>query len=174
MALISPEYVREQEILHTAPDGYGDRAFNYSYLVAGIATVKRCASILDYGCGKGSLGRELTNAGLNIKSYDPGIPAYAAMPKPADLVACLDVLEHIEPECLFDVLAHIRELTRKVLFTAIATRPAGKTLSDGRNAHLIIENDAWWYKQLENHGFEVRRVWNTGVQEFVALLVPSA
>lgn len=174
MALITDDYRQEQRRLHALAagrGGYGDKSFNYAYLVSGIALIERCSTILDYGCGKGSLARELVRASFNCFQYDPAVPAHSAPPNPADLVVCLDVLEHVEPECLDDVLRNIRRLTRKVAFLAIATRPSSKTLTDGSDAHLIIRPGDWWRAQLEEKNkFEVRRVWNTGVEEWVALL----
>lgn len=99
--------------------------------------------ILDYGCGKGNLGLG--------RKYDPAIPEFSADPEPADLVVCTDVLEHIEPECLDDVLGHIRSKTKKKAYFVIATRRAKKTLPDGRNAHLIVESSDWWLNKLKQH-----------------------
>ena len=31
----------------------------------------------------------------------------------------------------------------------IDTQPANKILTDGRNAHLIIENEDWWRERLQ-------------------------
>lgn len=171
--LITPDYQKEQHRLHAlARGGYGDNSYNYAYLLAGMALVERCSAVLDYGCGKGSLARSLCAAKIPCAKYDPAIPDCSALPAPADLVACLDVLEHVEPECLSEVLQHVRSLTRKVAFVAIATRPAGKTLSDGRNAHLIIQAGDWWRWQMERHRFEIRRVWSTGAEEWVAMMRP--
>lgn len=171
MLLISPAYVNEQKLLHQQA-AYGTRGFNWGFLIAGIAVIERCGSILDYGCGKGNLVHTLRDEGrLNARGYDPAMPAFAAPPSPADLVASVDVMEHIEPGCLDDVLAHLARLTRKVLFVAISTRPAKRFLSDGRNTHLIVEDGAtWWRPRFERHGFAVRRVWQTGIPEWVALM----
>jgi len=68
--------------------------------------------VLDYGCGKGKLKAN--------KKYDPAIPEYAADPEPADLVVSFGVLEHIEPECLDDVLKHMASKTRKLCYMTIA------------------------------------------------------
>lgn len=170
--LITPAYIDEQKLLHDSGTGaYGSRGFNWGYLVAGIAVVEKAKTILDYGCGKGTMGRTLNTAGLNCASYDPAIEKFAKPPVAVDLVACVDVLEHIEPDCLDAVLDHIAKLTRKVLFVAISTRPAKRWLSDGRNAHLIIEDGAtFWRPKFEARGLVVRRVWQTGIDEWVALM----
>ena len=64
------------------------------------------------------------------------------------MVTCIDVLEHIEPEYLEDVLDHLEELTEVVLFASIHTGPAGKTLDDGRNAHLIQKPMEFWLPKI--------------------------
>jgi 2-polyprenyl-3-methyl-5-hydroxy-6-metoxy-1,4-benzoquinol methylase len=169
VALISEEYRREQEILHGS-EAYGSRGFNWGFLVAGMGLVEGCRSILDYGCGKGTLVRTLTEAGLDCRGYDPAVARFAKPPQPADLVVSVDVLEHIEPETLDAVLDHIGGLTRKILFVAISTIPAKRFLTDGRNAHLIVEGAEFWRPRLEARGFAVRRVWDGGGKEWVAML----
>ncbi|MGB5630948.1 MAG: hypothetical protein WBM57_16390 [Woeseiaceae bacterium] len=101
-----------------------------------------------------------------VQCYDPGVPEYSDPPSPAEMVVCIDVLEHIEPEMLDNVLDHLEELTEKFLFATVHTGPAGKILPDGRNAHLIQKPPTWWlpkfmdrfelqgYKRRHN-GFEV-------------------
>ena len=167
--LISGDYIKQQQILHRQ-DAYGSRGFNWGYLIAGIALVEGCKSILDYGSGKGTLGRTLRQAKrFDIQEYDPGTEANA-LPQPSDLVVSVDVLEHIEPDCLDAVLTHLRKLTRKLLFVAISIIPAKRFLTDGRNTHLIIEGGDWWRRKFEDKGFAVRRVWKTGLEEWVALM----
>ena len=68
---------------------------------------------------------------------------------PAELVICTDVLEHIEPELIDNVLKHIESLTLKTAYLIIDTLPAQKNLPDGRNAHLIIENQDWWTNKIQ-------------------------
>jgi hypothetical protein len=55
-----------------------------------------------------------------------------------------DVLEHIEPEFVANVLQHMDSLFTRVAYLLIATCPAKKSLPDGRNAHLIQEEPDWW------------------------------
>ena len=168
--LISSAYIAEQKLLHEQ-EAYGSRGYNWGYLVAGIAVIEKCQTILDYGCGKATMGRTLNTAGFNCTSYDPGVEKFAKAPAAVDLVACVDVLEHIEPDCLDAVLDHIAKLARKVLFVAISTRPAKRWLTDGRNAHLIVQDGpTFWRPKFEERGFVVRRVWDTGISEWVALM----
>jgi len=101
------------------------------------------SDILDYGCGKGKLGIG--------KRYDPGIPDFSADPDPADLLVCTDVLEHIEPEYLDDVLNHMASKMKHAGYITIGCGPAAKKLPDGRNAHLIVKPPAWWLEKLAEY-----------------------
>jgi len=107
-------------------------------------------TIVDYGSGKGKLKRALDELklGLEIQNYDPCVPGDDTLPSQADLVVCFDVLEHVEPDLLENVLAHIRDLARKCVMLSISNIPSSRTLGDGRNAHLIIEDDPWWQARL--------------------------
>jgi len=118
--------------------------------------------LLDYGCGHNlSLQKNLKpEKEFKYQCYDPGVAEYADDPIPAEFVACIDVLEHIEPACLEDVLDHLESLTEKVLFATIHIGPAAKKLPDGRNAHLIQRPAKWWLPKLmdrfELQGFHSR------------------
>lgn len=104
------------------------------------------AHLLDYGCGANcNLAKHLkVKTSLTYQAYDPCVEKFAAPPVPAQMVACVDVLEHIEPELLDNVLDDLKRLTDGILFASVHTGPAIKTLSDGRNAHLIQEPASWW------------------------------
>jgi hypothetical protein len=143
--LITPAYQQLQAAFHVERQDYGANAHRWADRIRSFADQLGTRDILDYGAGKGSLQRALP---FPIKQYDPAMPEFAAPPNPADFVVCLDVLEHIEPECLDDVLAHMGSLTRKMLLAEIATRPAKKFLPDGRNAHLIQQHSNWWLLKL--------------------------
>lgn len=108
----------------------------------------------------------LAQAGLtefDYYPYDPAFPEYGD-PRPAELVCCIDVLEHIEPEYLDAVMEGLHKITYKLGFFSIATAPAKKILSDGRNAHLIQKPAAWWLPVLSKR-FEVINLWraNTNI-----------
>jgi len=84
------------------------------------------------------------------------------------MTVCCDVLEHIEPEFLDDVLDHLMELTDLILFCTINTGPAGKTLEDGRNAHLIQQPMEWWLPKLWER-FAIQTYQITGQNEFMVI-----
>ena len=102
--------------------------------------------LLDYGCGANtSLAKGLkADHKLKYQAYDPGVPRFSREPVPAQMVACCDVLEHVEPDKLDAVLDHIASLADGVVFLSVCTAAALKFLPDGRNAHLIIEPMLWW------------------------------
>jgi hypothetical protein len=116
-------------------------------------------SISDYGAGKQNLKKALHNLGktnFEYFPYDPAFPEYGE-PRKADLVCCIDVLEHIEPDYLQNVLRDLRAITTRLGLFSVATGPAQKVLADGRNAHLIQKPTSWWLPQLCEY-FEIIRL----------------
>lgn len=147
--LITEEYRAEQAALH-ATGTYGNAGRLYGDTVANLLNNTGARSLLDYGCGsKRSLYHALKLPDDVIyEGYDPAISDYAADPCPAELVTCIDVLEHIEPHLLDNVLDHLAELCDPYGFFTIHTGPAIKVLSDGRNAHLTQEGPEWWLSRI--------------------------
>lgn len=155
--LITPAYRDLQVELHGRPNGYGGKGDKWAPAVRDLLVRYECSSVLDYGCGEGSLGLALAamrDTTLRIAEYDPAIPGKDGRPSFADLVVTTDVLEHVEPDCLDAVLAHLKALARKVIFVVVATRESNKTMADGRNAHLIVRDASWWGAQFRAHGME--------------------
>ena len=148
MRLITDHYRQLNIDKHAASSSYGTVGHVYSNEIVDLTRKLETTDILDYGCGKSTLANSLP---FQIKQYDPCIAKYQADPEPADIVVCTDVMEHIEPECLDDVLAHIKSKTKKIFYCSINTIPAAKHLADGRNAHLICENMGFWATKLEQH-----------------------
>ena len=73
---------------------------------------------------------------IKIMGYDPAVDEWESkLDEPADILSCLDVLEHIEISSIDEVLNDIHKLTRRFCYLVIDLQPAVKTLSDGRNAH---------------------------------------
>lgn len=169
--LITDAYRAEQEALH-ARGNYGTASIQYAPLVAQIVEKMEVRHLLDYGCGKmTNLLRHLKlPAGykLTYQAYDPGVANFASAPIPAELVTCIDVLEHIEPENLTAVLDHLKSLTEVMLFATIHTGSAVKTLSDGRNAHLIQAPMSFWLPELWSR-FDIQTVQVTGEHAFYVI-----
>lgn len=152
MRLITPEYKVLQKDLHARFDyGRGGDAEECAAIVRQLGA----ETVLDYGCGQGHLARLLD--GFEVEEYDPCIEGKDAEPARADIVVCADVLEHIEPELLGNVLLHIYALARKYVVLVIATEPSRKIMADGRQAHLIVETADWWKGKLSGL-FEIERL----------------
>lgn len=146
--LISDGYRNLNAALHDT-HRYGARGDKWADKVRDLAETHAIKSLLDYGCGKGALKKAIAgHRDLDIREYDPAIPDKSAAPGPADMVVCTDVLEHVEPDCIADVVAHLKQLTQRVLFLVVSTRPAAKFLADGRNAHLIVQPLEYWQDLL--------------------------
>ena len=146
--MISEEYRKMQEELHENPE-YGVASVSYAPFVSEIINQMGVTDILDYGAGKGRLGKNLDiDHTAALAEYDPGIPDKSSTPDPHEFVACIDVLEHIEPEYLDDVLDDLDRVTQKAGFFTIHTGADVKTLSDGRNAHLIQKPMEWWLPKI--------------------------
>jgi hypothetical protein len=157
--LISDDYRAQQRALHENPD-YGVASLHYAPLVAKVMASMDAGELLDYGAGKGRLGTALAEQlkrPLTVHHYDPAIPEWAAVPAPCRFVACIDVLEHIEPERLGNVLDDLQRVTAGIGVFTVHTGPAVKVLADGRNAHLIQRPVEWWLPQLKAR-FEVMAV----------------
>ena len=110
--------------------------------------------ILDYGCGAGGWVHRLRflYPKKEVTGYDPGTEEFKDLPKGKfDLLISTDVLEHIEPKLLPNVLKHINELSIKYLYLNVCMSPAKKRLADGRNAHLTIENEMWWDRNIQRY-----------------------
>lgn len=171
--LITPAYARENARLHETDPTYGAEGHLWAYLVAGIVWLQLCDTVLDYGCGKGSLAKALYSTDVWVREYDPAIPGRDKVPaEPSDLVVCLDVLEHIEPDCLPAVLDDLARLSAKLMFVVISTKLSKRTMADGRDTHLSLHDDSWWKATFEARGWKIKRVWNTGLRLWVALLEP--
>lgn len=143
--LITQEYKQLNAELHGRTD-YGTSGHKWAATIAELACKLGTLDILDYGCGKQTLQKSL---GIPIKQYDPCLEGFDATPEPADIVMCGDVLEHIEPDCLDDVLDDLQRVVKRAGVFVVSTRPARRILADGRNAHLIQEPYAWWKEKIE-------------------------
>jgi hypothetical protein len=149
---ISQEYLEQQQALHQNPN-YGIASLSFAPIVADVIRQTGVQSVSDYGAGKQNLLVGLKSAGIDSVDYYPYDPAFEEYgePKAADLVCCIDVLEHIEPDKLENVLLDLARITVNFGFFSIHMGPAAKILSDGRNAHLIQEPSSWWLPKLSKY-----------------------
>ena len=166
--LFTKSYQEQQQQLHdTGTYGCGGNAkAHYEQVIRKLADGYGCQSILDYGAGS-NLHYQKYLTDYVYTPYDIIEELYHE-PEPHDMVIAVDVLEHIEPACLHDVLDHIESLTRGVFFASIHTAPAKKVLADGRNAHLIQEPMEWWFPRLSAR-FEILQLMRVSNMEFFVI-----
>lgn len=148
--LITESYRALNKKLHESNPSYGISGQKYVREVESLVGHFNAKSVLDYGCGKGTLKTGLGSPDY-VNEYDPAIPGKDSKPEPADLVTCTDVMEHIEPDCVDNVLLDISSLTKKAAYLVVATFPANKTLPDGRNAHLIQRGRDYWDEKINKY-----------------------
>lgn len=158
--LISAEYRGLNAQLHRENLAYGVGGGRHAPAILKLTEDLKTTSVLDYGAGKRYLGKALP---FPIWEYDPAFPEISASPRPADIVACCDVLEHIEPEKLHLVLDDLARVTKKLGYFVIHTGPAQKTLPDGRNTHLLQHGKGWWASKLDKH-FQVAQIVQKGLE----------
>jgi len=130
---ITPEYTETLRKLHLNPI-YGIGGKKRKDVVLKLSQAMKTTNIMDYGCGKGMLGASLP---FPIWEYDPGIPGKDKVPRPSDLVVCLDVLQYVEPEMLDNVLGDLVRCSKICVFAIIGT-------SEG----LIQQGKDWWQEKL--------------------------
>lgn len=118
-------------------------------------------TVLDFGAGKGSMGKLIASHGIEVDwtNYDPGMPEYSVLPdKQFDLVTTTDVLEHVEPDRIKDVIKALVERTGKVLYNDIACTPTGKLFGEGpykgQDLHILLQNPEEWRKLFVDCGLQ--------------------
>jgi len=145
--LISDDYIEMQRKLHEDVN-YGVASVAYAPIVDLIIKENKIRYLLDYGAGKCRLKDALTEP-VKYTPYEPSNEEWASTPEPTEFVACIDVLEHIEPTLIDNVLDDLQRVTMKYGLFTIHTGPAAKILPDGRNAHLIQEPLSWWEQKIK-------------------------
>ena len=150
--MITPEYKELNRQLHES-NMYGVSGWYNRDIVRQISDYGRLP-ILDYGCGKQTLSTALGKA-YKVTDYDPCIEGLDTPPEPHPVVVCGDVLEHVEPEFVDDVLKELRRLCTDVGFFVITFEPSSRFLPDGRNAHLSQHPIDWWINKLAEAKFTI-------------------
>jgi hypothetical protein len=154
--LCSPGYRALLQDMHARQPWGGSGATHLSTVLSFMDEIKP-ATTLDYGCGRKALANAMLPFGIRVQSYDPGIIGNEGIPKLCDLVVCTDVLEHIEPDKLGNVLDHMFRVCLKAAYVVISTRPAKAILPDGRNAHICLHDPPWWRERLLETGWNILR-----------------
>lgn len=156
MSDLISKYMLEQNREMHETQNYGASGWRHVEEVLAMALAQGPgSSILDYGCGQGTLAKTLRDMGYDgdIREYDPCIPGKETLPEPATIVVCTDVMEHVEEDKVPAVLAHLKRLTAGVCFISVAIRKANKKLPDGQNAHITLKKPKWWINKAKKTGW---------------------
>jgi cyclopropane fatty-acyl-phospholipid synthase-like methyltransferase len=175
--MLSPEYQAILREHHTAqaakrPKGWGTTgARNFGrYVLDMLNSDLNLRSVLDFGCGQGSLGRFIRENAQNPKldwtDYDPGIAekAISLGDRRFDVVVTSDMFEHVEPEFVLETMAEVSNLTARYQYHWIACEPANGELPDGRNAHLTVREPDWWAEKFSRSSDFMVMEWSSHVQ----------
>ena len=156
--MISDAYKHQLQTMHEERTAGGRKwgttgARNFGDYICKFLEHRRgqIVTVLDFGAGQGSLGEYVQQYAVDVevkwKDYDPGKGDKPPEGK-FDLIVSSDVLEHVEPEEIDNVIEWLDVHATKAQFHHIACDPCGLILPDGRNAHLITEKLDWWLKKF--------------------------
>lgn len=168
----SPEYQRLIRELHDREDSFG--AGNHVLTVAQLIKKLNIRSVTDYGAGKMRLAEVLRKEfalEFDYFPFDPAFPEYGSA-KTAELVCCIEVLEHVEPDFIDSVIEELAQITIKWGFFTVSCGDSSKFLADGRNAHILQRPISWWLTKLSSR-FEVQWLNKTGQNSFAVVVTRS-
>ncbi len=114
-------------------------------------------TVLDFGAGKGSLGRyirERLDRKIAWTDYDPGMPSIDVLPEGTfDMVISSDVLEHVEPDKVEATIQLLADKTKTVLISDISCIYTGFTFGagpfQGLDLHLSVHEPRWWREKFD-------------------------
>ena len=165
---ISPEYQALNQQLHRESSGWGSSARLRVNGVKTLAAEQQAKTILDYGCGKGLMQKQ---SGLKMDEYDPAIPGKEVINNSKyDMVVCTDVMEHVEPEYVDNVLNEINGLFEKCAYLIIYLVPALHLLPDGSNCHRTVMPAEWWIDKI-NTIFQCKTTYSSTSTELEVIAV---
>lgn len=115
--------------------------------------------MLDYGCGKGMqyLHQRLHESwgGMLPYCYDIGVPAISTKPEGVfEGILCCDVMEHIDPQDVDEILDDIFISTNpdRLSFVAfqIDIHPSKKVFKETmEDLHLCVQPPEWWMPKFD-------------------------
>ena len=145
--MITNEYRKQLQALHEKESTWGNGPRRYMMRICKWVLEENITEVLDYGCGKGKNVPFILP--ITVVNYDPGVPSWSADPRVCTHLMCIDVIEHIEPEYLDEVLQHIASKFTVGAMLNIALTESRHFLPDGRNAHILLKPTEWWIPKLK-------------------------
>jgi hypothetical protein len=154
--LYSPAYFGKRVgVSSFAPDAFSSE-------LAKFCAVNRISHVVDVGSGSGALAHQLRAAGLSVVTcdYEPAMADAMHFDLTGDveeavalhrlmsertngaqwLVTCLDVLEHMDIEHVFNAVRNLRVLSAGLVVASISTRPSSR---DNRFHTTVIPMSTW-------------------------------
>lgn len=157
--------IYENSFLHENYNLHPNEEFRFQYVLEFVKN-KNTKSIIDIGSGRGNLVKILKNFDTEIeicstdlkKFHDLDVSffelnlcekdSFDKLPKKKfELLTCLDVLEHIEKNCVDFVLYQFAKLSNNSILT-IANH---SDILNGVELHIIQENFNYWKPQIEKY-----------------------
>jgi SAM-dependent methyltransferase len=137
-------------------------------------------SVIDFGCGTGRASAKFRSLGYNVKSIDfaancvdEGIDLdfiQACLWELPDIKAeygyCTDVMEHIPPEKVQEVIAGIAARCESAYFN-IATRDDCLGGLIGKKLHMTVMDASHWESLLKLYWSDVITIDNEGEATFI-------
>ncbi|MBL8580121.1 MAG: glycosyltransferase family 29 protein [Mesorhizobium sp.] len=152
------DFASQYQDIHARQEGYGVASVKLARYAEIMGLSIGYQRLIDYGCGKGTLGKAIARTGIDVCCYDPYVHEFSDRPRGRfDLLVSTDVLEHIPEPDLDAVLADMSSLSHKCFFV-ISTRYADTLLSNGQNAHCTVRPDEWWQARVGAHFEHVEKI----------------
>jgi SAM-dependent methyltransferase len=134
------------------------------------------STVIDFGCGTGRGSIELVKHGLNVTMTDFAVNSrdFAArdipfvksdlskeIPLTSEYGYCTDVMEHIPPDQVDQVIRNILRASGRVFFQiSLVDDCCGKLI--GQHLHLSVHSYEWWLEKFNELGFSVAWSENQG------------
>ena len=151
--LLSKEYKEKIVAMHNKKKWGGAVAGGKVIEINKYMILSNAKSVLDYGCGYGAFKRGVEQAFPDYKykiyEYDPGIIGKDIDPPVCDSLICIDVLEHIEPDKIDDVLQHMYDKINNWAYINICCVQSFNAFADGTNLHVLIRPPEWWIRKFD-------------------------
>lgn len=142
------------------------RSKAYRIMAQTVLELFRPRSVIDVGCGDGSLLyemqlrgvrcvgidgsvwaiREAAKRGIDVRQMDLRAPSIEGAGGPYDLALCLEVAEHLPPEYAEGLVQFISQLSQLVVFSAAQPGQGGE-------GHLNEQPPEYWEKLFNRSGF---------------------
>jgi len=156
------ERERAKYVTLAAKPGSTYGSTNHGKLAVPIIQKFKLRFVVDFGCGRNDLVRDLRRLGIDGLGVDFAFPD-ADLVRPmhntalhaevADVVTSFDALEHLLPEDVDAVLAEMRRVAkpRGYFVLSICTRPS-KTTVAGEGLHPTVRPLDWWLDRIGRVG----------------------